>query len=306
MFTRPELRLLLLLLAVFGVYLVGNQSVPLWDRDEPRFGQTSRQMLQSGDWVVPRLYDNVRTAKPPLIYWVQAGSMSLLGQEGPAGVFAVRLPSSIAMALTLSVLAVVLWRYAGSGHAIWTVFILSTSALVVMAAKAGLTDSVLLLFVTIAQLCLYAIWRGHGSWGVTIVMAVAIALALLTKGPVAVGIQAMTLIGLGLLTPSLRWSRNRNGDAQPDTMEVGKREHASARHRERSEEPALILPKEPLSSAFEETLRCAQGDGLTPSVGFRTSTKVLDYSRGERRAPVVVRTSSSLPHQPARSLSPAC
>jgi len=210
MLDRPGLKLLFLLFAAFGVYLVGNQSVPLWDRDEPRFAQTSRQMLQSGDWVVPRLYDNVRTAKPPLIYWVQAASMELIGQEGPASVFAVRLPSSIAMILTLTVLAVVLRRHAGAGHAIWTVLILSTCALVVLAAKAGLTDSVLLLFVTIAQLCLYAAWRGHGSWSVTIVMAVSIALALLTKGPVAVGIQAMTLIGLGLLKWSLRWTDTLN------------------------------------------------------------------------------------------------
>ena len=80
---RPLRRLLLLLLACAGVYLVGNDSVPLWDRDEPRFAQTSRQMLQSGDWVVPRLYDAVRTAKPPLIYWLQACRMKVLGDQGP-------------------------------------------------------------------------------------------------------------------------------------------------------------------------------------------------------------------------------
>jgi 4-amino-4-deoxy-L-arabinose transferase-like glycosyltransferase len=250
MLNRPGPKLLLLLFAAFGVYLVGNQSVPLWDRDEPRFAQTSRQMLQSGDWVVPRLYDNVRTAKPPLIYWVQAASMKLIGEQGPAAVFAVRLPSSIAMTLTLTVLAVVLWRYAGAGHALWSALILSTCALTMLAAKAGLTDSVLLLFVTIAQLCLYAVWRGHGSWGVTIVMAIAIGLALLTKGPVAIGIQAMTLVGLGLLKVSLRWSGSRNPDALAEMVKVGDLEYGGAGD----------------PSASEETLRFAQGNGLTPSV----------------------------------------
>ena len=101
------------------------------------------------------------------------------------------------MTLTLIVVAWALWRYVSPRHALWTVLILSSCVLVVMAAKAGLTDSVLLLFVTVAQLCLYAVWRGRGTWGVTVVMALAIALALLTKGPVAVGVQVMTLAGPG-------------------------------------------------------------------------------------------------------------
>ena len=203
-------RLILLLLACAVVYLVGNRSVPLWDRDEPRFAQTSRQMLQSGDWVVPRLYDAVRTAKPPLIYWLQASAMKVLGDRGPAGVFAARLPSSVAMLLTpgLSGPGAVARRRARR-HALWTVLILSSCVLVVLAAKAGLTDSVLLLFVTVAQLCLYAVWRGRGTWGVTVVMAVAIALALLTKGPVAVGVQAMTLLALGAVEVTLRGGKGK-------------------------------------------------------------------------------------------------
>src|ERR1700722_14251036 len=66
MFDRRVIRWLLglIVLAAGGLYLVGNQRVPLWDRDEPRYAQTSRQMLASGDWVVPRLLDEIRTAKP--------------------------------------------------------------------------------------------------------------------------------------------------------------------------------------------------------------------------------------------------
>ena len=85
------------ILAAAVVYLAGNGAVALWDRDEPRNAQASRQMLRSGDWVVPRLYDEPRTAKPPMVNWLQASAMALLGE----GAFAARLPSAVAMVLTL-------------------------------------------------------------------------------------------------------------------------------------------------------------------------------------------------------------
>ena len=41
----------------------------------------SRQMLQSGDWVVPRLLDEPREKKPVFIYWCQASAMRILGDN---------------------------------------------------------------------------------------------------------------------------------------------------------------------------------------------------------------------------------
>src|SRR5437867_688247 len=94
--------IILTIIASAMVYLPGNDRVALWDRDEPRYAQTSRQMLQSGNWVVPRLMDKVRTAKPIFIYWCQATAMKLFGDNA----FAARLPSAVAMVLTLILLAV--------------------------------------------------------------------------------------------------------------------------------------------------------------------------------------------------------
>ena len=200
MFSPPPRRLLVaVILTAAGLYLVGNARVSLWDRDEPRYAQTSRQMLQSGDWVVPRFLDKVRTAKPVFIYWCQAAAMSIFGDEGDRGVFAARLPSAVAMTLVLAVVAVAVSRGISREHAFWTVFILATSALVVWSAKACTTDAVLLVGITVAQLCLYAIWRGCATWPVVIVLAVAIAQAGLTKGPVVLGVMGMTLLVLALL-----------------------------------------------------------------------------------------------------------
>ena len=79
-------------LAVLTLILlcIGNHSLPLIDRDEPRFAEASREMLQNGDWILPRFNNQPRYDKPPLIYWMQAASYRALGQN----TFAARLPSA--------------------------------------------------------------------------------------------------------------------------------------------------------------------------------------------------------------------
>jgi 4-amino-4-deoxy-L-arabinose transferase-like glycosyltransferase len=203
-------RLILAILCCGALYLVGNGRVSLWDRDEPRYAQASRQMLASGDWVVPKLLDEPRIKKPPLIYWCQAASMAAFNKIAPdeglsieqrmqRDAAAARLPSSIAIVLTLILIAVVLAHIAGEEQAFWTVLIFGTSGLVVMSAKMCLTDAVLLLFVTASQFCLYAMYRGRATWPVVVAFAISTGLGLLTKGPVVLGVNAMTLIVLAIL-----------------------------------------------------------------------------------------------------------
>ena len=195
------IRTLLILIGALIVYLIGNAQVPLWDRDEPRYAQTSSQMLHTGDWVVPRLLDEVRTAKPVLIYWCQASAMRVLGENE----FAARLPSAVSMLLTLIVLALVIWRTAGPRRAAWTVFILASSGLAIAAAKMCITDAVLLLWVVIAELCLIAIYRNRAPWWTPYLMWVAIALAGLTKGPVVLGVLLTTMLALAILDVGREW-----------------------------------------------------------------------------------------------------
>ncbi|HZL36455.1 MAG TPA: glycosyltransferase family 39 protein [Tepidisphaeraceae bacterium] len=211
-------RIVLVLLAAAAVYLVGNSRIGLWDRDEPRYAQCSRQMLDSGDWVVPRLYDNLRAAKPPLIYWCQLAAMSAFGENA----FAARVPSVLGMLATLIVLAIALRRQCGREMAFWTIFILSSSALAIMAAKICLTDSVLVLFTTIAQICLFLMWRGNRSWAVAIAMAAALGLGGITKGPFILGTVAATAAALGLFRMVgkclTRRSDRRGREREPETI----------------------------------------------------------------------------------------
>src|SRR5204862_3264315 len=83
-------------------HVLGTWSVPLIDRDEPRFAEASREMIECGDYVVPRFNNQLRLDKPPLAYWAQVASYKIFGEND----FAARFPSAIAGALVaLSILA---------------------------------------------------------------------------------------------------------------------------------------------------------------------------------------------------------
>ena len=61
-------------LLVLGLllFLPGQASLQPMDRDEPRFAQASKQMLETGDFVAIRFQDEARNKKPVGIYWAQA------------------------------------------------------------------------------------------------------------------------------------------------------------------------------------------------------------------------------------------
>ena len=96
-------RLLLLFFTFLALYTAGDWALPLLDRDEPRFAEASREMLQRGDFVVPYFNDQYRFDKPPLIYWLQDAAYKLFGENE----FAARLPSGICAAIATVIVA--LW-----------------------------------------------------------------------------------------------------------------------------------------------------------------------------------------------------
>src|ERR1700691_4000959 len=62
-----------LTLCGFLLFLPGFFNIPPIDRDEARFAQASKQMIETGDYVDIRFQDEVRYKKPVGIYWLQAG-----------------------------------------------------------------------------------------------------------------------------------------------------------------------------------------------------------------------------------------
>src|SRR4051812_49737044 len=72
--TAPPARTIAILVLVSLIsFLPGFFHIPPVDRDEARFAQATKQMIESGDYVDIRFQDEVRYKKPVGIYWLQAG-----------------------------------------------------------------------------------------------------------------------------------------------------------------------------------------------------------------------------------------
>src|SRR6266436_4074018 len=132
-------------------HILGIWSLPLIDRDEPRFAEASREMVERGNYIVPYFNNQLRLDKPPLTYWAQVASYHIFGEND----FAARFPSAIAAALTA--LTVLVWgrRMGEEKLGWWAAIIFTLSLQTFVHAKAAVADMWLVLFMNLAH------WAGY-------------------------------------------------------------------------------------------------------------------------------------------------
>src|SRR5690348_13559425 len=85
--------LAVLLLICVLVWLPGFFTLPPLDRDESRFAQASKQMLETGDFIDISLGGVPRYEKPVGIYWLQAVSTAAFGSGTRNHIWTYRIPS---------------------------------------------------------------------------------------------------------------------------------------------------------------------------------------------------------------------
>src|SRR5713226_9138475 len=95
------------------LYLPGIAAIPPLDRDEARFAQATRQMVETGDFLRIRFQDEARNKKPAGIYWLQAVAVGAFSTPNATAIWPYRLPSllgAMAAVLTLFVFGAALFR----------------------------------------------------------------------------------------------------------------------------------------------------------------------------------------------------
>lgn len=187
------------LLIVPGALLYPCLSFHLFEPDEGRYAEIPREMLERGDWVVPRLLGEPYLDKPPLFYWLVMGSFRVFGPE----IWSARLIPALAIHGCILATYWLGRRSLGERAAFWGALALCLSPGFLSMGRLLILDGLLALCVTVALLAGFEAIRSttlrRGWW---VVSAIACALGMLTKGPIALILVLPPLLGHRFLTRS--------------------------------------------------------------------------------------------------------
>ena len=187
----------LLVLLGCALFIPGIATLQPMDRDEPRFAQASKQMLETGDFVDIRFQDEARHKKPVGIYWLQAAFVAAgdaLGvKDAHTQIWLYRLPSLFGAVLSLIATYWAGLAFLTRRSAFLAAVLFGATLLIGVEARLAKTDA-LLCAVTVASLGAlahaYVASMRNTVLPVRVVLLfwVAMALGLLLKGPITAAI----------------------------------------------------------------------------------------------------------------------
>jgi 4-amino-4-deoxy-L-arabinose transferase-like glycosyltransferase len=188
---RFALLVLVVVALAHSFFMLGDRT--LWTPDEGRYAEIGREMLESGDYVTPRLNYVRYFEKPPLTYWATALSLSTFGLNE----WAARMPVAAAGFLGILITFYLGEAVAGTRAGFLSAAILATCPLYYGVSRFIVLDGPL---TTLVALAIYLLFRcmvteraAYGRWG-----AAALGAATLVKGPIAV-VMAGFALGPALL-----------------------------------------------------------------------------------------------------------
>jgi 4-amino-4-deoxy-L-arabinose transferase-like glycosyltransferase len=205
---RPRLILALFCLLLWAP---GTFSLPPLDRDESRFAQASKQMLETGDPIDIRFGHVPRYKKPAGIYWLQAATTAVAGFGERTAIWTYRLPSLLG---GISAVWLTFWcagAFLRREVALLAGALLGASLLMTGEATIATTDAVLTAAILAVQAVLMRVWLAHKQAAAApplwVILAgwAAFGLAVLVKGPVIFAVTGITVAGLCIWERQGRW-----------------------------------------------------------------------------------------------------
>ena len=202
---------LLVLVIAFAALMPGLFQIPAMDRDEARYAQASRQMLETGDLVDIRFQDVPRHVKPIGTYWLQAASAEILGGGPQAGIWAYRMPSLLGAIAIVAMTAWLAARLGGAAAGVAAGIVMALALITGVEARTAKTDALLVAAILAAQIALHRIAthpdRPDGFFGGGLRSPAAFwlfhGIGLLIKGPI------ITLVAGTTIAAWCLWNRDR-------------------------------------------------------------------------------------------------
>ncbi len=175
---------------------------PLIEPDEPRYAEIAREMVERNDWVTPHLNYVKYFEKPPLVYWLTATNISLFGQHE----FWVRLWPAVFACLGIAVAWWLGRRIYGAESGFLAMLVLGSAPLYFGLGQVLTLDMPLTGLLTLCLAFAWRTWeRGESARWAPVGFALATALAVLTKGPVAVVLAGGSLATFTVLVRRWLW-----------------------------------------------------------------------------------------------------
>lgn len=203
-----------LVLAALALFLPGFFTLQPMDRDEPRFAQATKQMLETGDYVAIRFQGEARNKKPVGIYWMQAavvGAADALGvPDARRKIWLYRIPS------LLGALAAVLLTYwtalafVGRRAAFLAALLFASTLLIGVEARLAKTDAVVTATVVAAMGAMARVYFGTavaGGWRLPAIFWTAMGLGLLVKGPITPMVPLLAFAALAAKDRAVGWAK---------------------------------------------------------------------------------------------------
>ena len=192
----------IVLAGVFFILPMGS-GLPLIDPDEGLHASIAQEMVEEGDWIIPRWQGEAFLDKPILFTWAQAASLKAFGMnEG-----AVRLPGLLFGLLAMVATGAVGWRLLGPKLGVVSAMLYATTIMPTALAQVPVHDVALVPWVCLALLFFWEADRAtttRGRWACVGAVGLFLGLSCLTKGLVGVALVGMAYGSYLLVTRRLR------------------------------------------------------------------------------------------------------
>ncbi|TMA60016.1 MAG: hypothetical protein E6J75_01955 [Deltaproteobacteria bacterium] len=197
-------RALVLRIAALGALTVvlGARAIDsdVYEGGEAREALVAREMLDTGDWILPLWNGSVVPSKPPLFHWLVASSARLTG--GQVTVRTLRAPSVVLGGVVVVVVFLAGLAWGGAEVGTFAALVLVTTPQFLTEASDGRVDMTLTAAVTGAQV---AVVQALGvRRGARLVLALCLAFAMLAKGPIGPGLVGLTALAFAARERQLR------------------------------------------------------------------------------------------------------